>query len=294
MRISADIDCFYRVYSIEETIDILSDAGFDAIDFSFMDTRYYNGEFSEEECEKYYTEVRKYAESKGICFEQCHAPASPANDDENEWNYRIECIGRAMRNASYLGIKSMVTHPVTYLDYAISGNRERTFELNMKFFNRLKPFCEKYNIRIGIENVAEFRKTSVIGQRFFHTACSTPEELLRYLDELDSEWFVACLDVGHALVVHQSPADFARKLRDRIKLLHLHDSDGYRDSHTLPYLGGYGNWDEITSALNEIGYNGNINFEVGNFLKPFPKELYPDGAKMMAAMGRYLREKIAG
>lgn len=294
MRISSDIDCFYRIYSIEETIDILAGAGFDAIDFSFMDKRYHNGEISEEECKKYFTGVRKYAEDKGICFEQCHAPGSPASDEQEEWDYKIECIERAMRNASYLGVNSMVVHPVTYLDYAISGNKEKTFELNMKFFNLLKPYCEKYNIRVGIENVAEFRKTSVIGERFFHTACSTPEELIKYLDELNSKWFVGCLDIGHALVVHQSPAEFARKLGDRLKLLHLHDSDGYRDSHTLPYLGGFGNWEEITTALREIGYSGNINFETGNFLKPLPKELYPNGAALLYAMGQHLANKIKG
>ncbi len=294
MKISTDINCFYGLYSIKETIDILADAGFDAIDYTFMDKKYYNGEASDDECKKHYTEIKKYAEAKGICFNQAHAPCPSSTMDAEDTECRFKSIVKSIKNASYLGVKTIVVHPIQHLEYAVLGAREQTFELNMEFYNRLKPYCEEYNIKVALENLTDFRKT-MVGNRFFHTACSTPDEFIKYMDALDSRWFEACLDIGHAAVVHQDPADFIKALGNkRLKLLHLHDSNGHRDSHTLPYLGGVVNWEGIISALREVGYSGDINFEAGNFLKPLPKELYPDGAKMMAAMGRYFVNRIKG
>lgn len=37
MKISTDINCFYKVYSEKETVKMLADAGFEAIDYTFMD-----------------------------------------------------------------------------------------------------------------------------------------------------------------------------------------------------------------------------------------------------------------
>lgn len=292
MKISSDINCFYKLYSDKETVKILAEAGFDAIDYSFMNEMYYNGEIADGECKNYFTELKKYAEDNGIYFNQSHAPCPSSTNDDEETEHIFNNIVRTMKNASYLGAKIIVVHPLQHIEYAIPGAAEQTFELNMEFYNRLKPYCEEYEIRVALENLTDYRKT-IVGNRFFHTACSTPDEFIRYIDTLNSECFVACLDIGHAIVVHQNPADFARKLGNkRLKTLHIHDSNGHMDSHTLPYLGGVGNWDEITAALKEIDYSGDINFEAGNFLKPLPKELYPDGAKMMAATGRYLANRI--
>ncbi len=56
MKISTDINCFYKVYSEKETVKMLADAGFEAIDYTFMDEKYYGGEISDSECRKYYAD----------------------------------------------------------------------------------------------------------------------------------------------------------------------------------------------------------------------------------------------
>ena len=292
MRIATDINCFYNIYSIEETITVLKDAGFDTIDFTFMDERYYNGDIVADACAKHYAEVRRYAEDKGITFDTAHAPCPSSMIDEEATVRRFDAIVRSMKNASTLGAKTIVVHPLQHLQYSTPGAIERTFEMNMEFYSKLKPYCEEYDIRVALENLTDFRET-LVGHRFFHTTCSTPDEFLLYMNELNSPHFVACLDIGHAIVVHQNPAEFITKLgRKRLQVLHVHDSDGHRDTHTLPYLGGMGNWAEITDALRSINFDGNFNFEAGNFLKPLPKELYPAGAKMLYSTGKYLEGRI--
>ena len=90
------------------------------------------------------------------------------------------------------------------------------------------------------------------------------------------------------MLVGQNPADFIRKLGpDRLVALHVHDVSGHEDSHTLPYY-GIVHWDEVTSALKEIGYKGEITLEADNFLRKLPKQLMPEASKLMATVARSL------
>lgn len=289
MKISTDINCFYKVYSEKETVKMLADAGFEAIDYTFMDEKYYGGEISDSECRKYYADLKKYAEDKGVYFNQSHAPCPSGSTDTTENDRLFNNIVRSMRNASYLGIKTIVVHGMDYLNHNVDGGAQRLFELNMDFYTRLKPYCEEYGIRVALENLPQ-TKSFAFGEKVVDSVCSSPEEFIRYLDALDSEWFTACLDIGHAMITGHNPENFIRTLgKVRLTALHVHDNNGLRDWHTLPYCGGMADWDKIMKALRDIGYAGNLTFEAGNYLKSLPKELYPAGAQMMVSVGKYLR-----
>lgn len=297
MKISMDIDCFYGKFSIEETLDILSNAGFDAMDFTFKNEKYFGGEASEEECRRYYTEIKKYAEDKGISILQAHSPCPSSTPDENETKRLFGDIARSIRNASYMGVKYIVVHGKDHIDYNSDGGAEALFEQNMEFYNALKPYCEEYGVCVALENLPQAHKFTPIHEhlgcfKVMKSVCATPEEFNRYLDTLNSECFVACLDIGHAMITSQNPVELIRKLGGRLKALHIHDNNGLRDIHTIPYYGGMADWDAIMKALSETGYNGTFNLEAGNFLQPLPKELYADGVKMMSATARYLVNKM--
>ena len=84
MNISTDINCFYKVYTEKETVKLLADAGFDAIDYTFMNDKYYGGEISDNECREYYLDLKKYAEEHGVFFNQSHAPCPSGSFDNVE------------------------------------------------------------------------------------------------------------------------------------------------------------------------------------------------------------------
>ena len=52
------------------------------------------------------------------------------------------------------------------------------------------------------------------------------------------------------------------------------------------------NWDAITKALGEIGYEGDFTYEADTFLVRFDEDTIPDALKFMAAIGRKLIAKI--
>ena len=286
MLLSTSIAIYLHQFSPEETVDMLAEAGFTALDFGLFNARYYAKDLDG----RFFTELRKKAEDKGLVFNQAHAPfpsgvGKPDRDEEI-----FADIVRSMKNASLLGAKNIVVHPVQYLVYANDGVPEKLFELNVAFYNRLKPYCEEYGIRVAVENM--WQDKNLVGRcdtRIGHSTCSTPAEFIRYMDALDSKSFTACLDLGHAMLVHEKPEDFIRALgHDRLGALHVHDTAGNRDLHTLPFYGGMGYWDRITDALRDIGYVGDLTYEAGNFLAPLPKELYGAASRFMAEVGTYL------
>lgn len=276
-------------FTCEEAVEIAAAAGFDALDFSFKYEKFYGQDTDGDAFKQIFLRLRDLAEEKNLCFNQAHAPMHSSYLDQKETDKMFGHIVRSMRNASYLGIDSIVVHPKQHLNYAEDGVPEKLFEMNMDFYNRLKPYCEEFNIKVAIENMWQ----QPAGKKINHSVCSRPEEFIRYIDELNSEWFVACLDIGHACLVCENPANFIRQLETkRLKNLHVHDVDGIEDLHTAPYM-GIVDWDSVVSALKEIGYDGDFTYEVGNVLINLPKEVFPSGVRHIAEIGRYLMRKTA-
>ena len=288
MLLSSSISVFLERFKPEKAVEILSEAGFDAIDFSFpYRDQYYDETTDSEEFKQSFLRLRGLAEEKGMCFNQAHSPMPSSTPDPAVTERMFNAQVRAMRNASYLGIETMIVHPMQHLTFSEDGVPEKLFELNMDFYNRLKPYCEEYNMKIAVENMWQNN-----GAKILHSTCSRPEEFIKYVDELDSEWFVACLDIGHAYLICEEPKDFIRKLGSkRLKALHVHDVDGIHDLHTLPYYGSI-NWDDTMASLKEIGYDGDFTYEANNFLRVLPDELLLSGARHMAETGRYLMNKM--
>ncbi len=271
---------------LRNAVDIMSGAGFDAIDFSAGNEEYYGDTHNKE----FYLELKKYAESKGIFFNQAHAPTPSAVESKEESEIKFRNIVGSMRNASYLGAKTIVVHPIKHLRYDFEENTERLFEYNMEFYNRLIPYCEEYGVRVALENLWQKEKPG--WDKITHSVCSRPEEFIRYIDTLNSDWLTACLDIGHAQLVCEDPANFIKALGNkRLTCLHVHDVNGMIDSHDPPYFGVV-DWDRVMKALVEIDYQGDFTFEVcGEFFKSKLIELSPVYMRMIADTGRFLLNK---
>lgn len=288
MILSSTFTNAQKAFGMEAAVSFMAEAGFDALDFSFFDEKFYGKETDSTDFRESFLRLRKLAEEKGLFFNQGHAPFPSSRPDDAETEVIFENIVRSIRNASYLGIPLMVVHPMTHLPHYKDGMPERLFELNMDFYNRLLPYAKEYNIKICVENMFQ----TLPNRKIVRHACATPAEFVRYMDNLDKDWFVACLDIGHAFLVCEKPADMIRALgADRLAALHVHDVDGFSDLHTIPYHGSI-DWDETTAALREIGYTGDFTFEASKYLIPFPTELYPFAARLMAETGRHLIRKI--
>lgn len=278
-------------FGLEKALSIIKNAGFDSVDYGLgameqqdallNDTAKYRAEAER---------IRALADAAGLPITQTHAPFSFQNwkDPVVYEDFILPAIKRSIEISAILGAKIAVVHPLHHWTY--KGHEEEIFERNMEFYGSLIPLCKEYNIKVGIENM--FQREMLRGQLSFDT-CNQIPEFIRYVDTLDSEYMVACLDIGHVgLPARDDEAwDFIRALgHDRLQALHIHDNDYRVDKHALPYLGRI-DWNEVTKALGEIDYQGDFTYEVNltTFMSKFMnEELIPTAMRYAHDVGRHL------
>ena len=287
MIISTQTDVLSHRFSQEQAIRILAEAGFDAYDISLFSMLRDDDIFNSEHYLDYTKQLRATAEVCGIICNQAHAPF-PSSKNDDVYNTTIfSRIVRSMEIAATLGAKQIIVHPVQHLYYL--ENAAELKEMNHTFYTALQPYCEKFGIRVALENMFQGDPNRRV---IVSSTCNEPDEFCTYLDALPAKHFTACLDIGHCGLVGQNAANFIRKLgHDRLGALHVHDNDYHHDLHTLPFMGAI-DWNAITDALADIRYKGEFTLEADNFLARLPNELLPQASAMMYRVAKYLGDEI--
>ena len=277
MLLSANMIRLHDTFGIEKMFDIMASAGIEGIDFNNDVAEYCTTEHDEE----FYRSLGKYAASRGVAICQAHAPFPSSYVEEDKSAKRFEEIVQGIKNAAYLGAPMIVVHPCVHLDFAVEGNPEILFEYNLNFYKKLIPVARECGIKIAIENIGRVSITS------------TPERLNKLFDTLNDPVFTVCFDVGHCLLQGVDPAEAIRAIGHRLVdgCTHVHDNNGDRDTHTLPYYGKV-EWESVMKALADIDYAGDLNYEASAFIKDIPVALYEDGLTYMAKVGKYLIERF--
>lgn len=272
----------------KESCRMIKDAGFDALDYSMF-------RMTSDECplcgndyKAYVRELKDYTDSLGISFVQGHAPFPSYRATDPAYSATIkERILRSIEISGMLGISHLVVHPIA--PSVLAG--EDCKEFNMAFYRSLLPQAKEYNVKICLENMwgRDTKRNYIVPN-----VCSFASEFADFLDTLDSEYFVACLDLGHCGLIGEDADQAIRILgHDRLQALHVHDNNHLADQHILPFYGKM-DWNAILTALREINYQGNFTYEADCFLTPLPhdKELFSAAMTYMEAVGRYLIRKI--
>ncbi len=287
MKLSIDLNCVRRHFGEKEALRIIKEVGFDSVDYSYFYLSDVEHEMILGEGHlSHAKEIRCYLDELGLTCNQAHAPftMTPENCGFDESNSYFREIVRAMESAAVLGADCIVVHP-------LRPQPDKTiFEINHEMYKSLEPYAKKFGIRIAIENL--FGMSADAQGKKYHRF-ERPELMTEMLGSLSEDSFVCCLDVGHALLTGIQPGDYVRGMDKRtLKALHIHDNGGETDDHTLPTLGKI-DWEALTSALDEIGYDGAITFELTGFFKNMPKEVVIDALRLVVSMGHCMAEKIS-
>jgi len=284
MRLSVETQEVYQKFGIKEGITLLKEAGFDAIDFTFCDlgedSLFYSDKYRE-----FALEIKKHIDEIGIVCNQAHAPFNLVRDekpDMSEPHYNE--IVRAIECASILGAETIVVHPV-YVPVGETVDGVSYEDYNYKYYKSLEPYCEKFKIRIAVENMFYVDSKRKYRRGMLHT----PESLTAMVKSLNSPYFVACVDIGHlAITSRTEPDDFITEMEPEVlTTLHIHDNDYIMDKHMLPFTGDL-DWETVMKSLRKMNYSGDLTFEICGYLKRFPNELMPDALRLAAAVGRHL------
>ena len=265
---------------LERGIDLLIDAGFPALDLTFGDYSYAIGEGALAYADK----LKSYAASRGVVFNQAHAPFGGYDVYMQK---HLPAMPEIIEFAATLGAKNIIVHPI--MKGRHYGFEEEHFRMNIDFYSSLARYARSAGIKIAVENMW---CTHPVTKRIEGSVCASPEDFIRYYDALDPEVFTLCVDVGHVALTGREPEDVIRALGgERIGAIHAHDVDYVEDLHTAPGTAKL-NFDAICRALAEVGYNGDFTLEVKSFCKNYPIDALPIALRFLCDTAHYYADKI--
>lgn len=278
MKLSVELSALTVKFGDYKAAELAKEAGFDAIDYSY----YWDGETEAvlgDGYREYAKKLRAHLDKIGIACNQAHAPFSlkygcafDISDKKYLW------LVHSIESAAILGAKNIIVH-------SLDVPQDVDFEAyNLKYYKSLVPYCEKFGIHVSVENLFSYDSK----RHYYKGRLGSPEELNEMVEKINSPWINACVDIGHAALTGYEPEDFIAKMSPNVlKALHVHDNDYLADSHIIPYTGEL-NWESIMKSLKNIGYDGELTFEIFCYLKKFPDVLVPDALKLAVSIGRHL------
>lgn len=293
--------------SVDERYGMIAAAGFTAIDLGLSggckvrqpDEGLCIFEKSMDEVIDYYAEhiaaIRRY----GLFVTQGHAPQPAYIGGRPEvLEYCIRIYKRIIEFCGYIGCPRLVIHGV---DYKFDNTFDKPADidrLNRHLFESLIPELLKYNVTACMENLYVRKYKTDNADLFIEGPACDTVSTIRLIDELNElagkEVIGLCLDTGHMHIVRKDARSFITAYGKRIKALHLNDNHGFADQHMIP-LAGTADWVNIFNALEEIGYEGDISFELGG---GFGKIIAVDSAlvtpwlELVYKTGAYLRNRL--
>lgn len=270
---------------ILESMKRLKAVGFDAADLNLTDAGKSFFSIAKDDWREWAERVAALSEALKLPLTQSHPPFYNALIPENEkaavWEPMIK---RAIEVSGMTGVRWAVMHPGTYPDDTADFKESK--RRNYEYFMPYLELAERVGCGIAIENMADDVRAP--GHRRPNCSyCATYVELCDLVDSLRAPNAGICWDFGHANLMGIDQRQALRVMGKRLKATHVADNSGIRDDHILPLMGTI-DWRSILPVLAEIGYTGDLTFEIHNATSRLPDFLVDDMAAMCEKTGRYL------
>ena len=280
MKISTEIDSISKCVGEHKAVELCAKAGFDGWDFSMFDMCKYL--WSQDICVdsghplrtdgylKFARELKHIGLDNGIVCNQSHAPF-PVNVPEvrSYLKRAIECTAEA-------GGEICVIHP----------DNNKSAEKNAEMYLELLPFAKSCGVKIATENMWNWHEGD---QYSSFAACATSESFCDHLQAVQDDYFVACLDIGHAEMKGSGSGavNMICALGSKLQALHIHDNDLCHDDHQIPFSMNI-DFAAIVKALKEIDYSGWFTLECNNYLAGYDSDTVFRGVQDMANAAKRL------
>lgn len=282
MKTSTEISSSAKIVGEEKAIELIAKAGFDAWDFSMFNMCRYDWDkkcllenshpLAGENYLAFARRLRQIGLDNGIVCNQSHAPFPTSCAEIRSYYKRaIECTAEAGGNIC-------VIHP----------DNNKGPQENAELYFELLPFAKSCGVKIATENMWNWDDEK---NQAAPAACSDPESFNAHLDAVNDEFFVACLDIGHAEMrgLNTTAVDMIKALGPRLQALHIHDNDRWHDSHQIP-MSMQIDFVDVVKALKEIGYSGYFTLESDSYLSGRTPGNVFDGIVSLAKADKFLAE----
>lgn len=280
-----------------EGFEMMRRAGFSCCDFS-LDSYFTDLSFSSQkgndffqksvqELKDFFAPHKEAAETAGIKINQMCMPSSvciPNMAVEIDRGLMHTVASKSMEICAFFDCPYIVVH-------GIDAVRNMGAEWTEKFLDSLVPVAKDLRITICIESPG------------MKNSCCDRGKETAYIDHMNAKYGAevlgVCLDTGHANLSGIDLEDFITTIGRRLKVLHIHDNDGIRDLHQIPFTlsGDYANvsptdWNGFIRGLRKIQFDQVLSFETAPALSIFPRKMKQDVLRFVAQIGSYFVGEI--
>ena len=254
-------------------------AGFDCADLSTIcDVRgiYYTSDL--ETAKELAREERAAALAAGIRIHQVHGPWPTDDTSAEKRKEKLAYMERAIRLTPVFGARYLVIHPDMPFGWDEEKDPAFSWQTNLALFRALLPIAEEEGVILCIENMP--MKAHAI---------SRTQRMYEFVREIDHPSLGMCLDTGHANVFGDDCGEMVRLIAPVLKVLHVHDNAGDKDSHLSPYQGTV-DWESFAAALREISFAGVLSIEASLDVRDNTPKGRAEAARRMAEVARRLAD----
>lgn len=221
-------------FSYSSMVDYFAKIGIGAIDVSLEGV-----DFSDSAWRNVLYSASRRAKEKNVALPVCHLSfymPDPRNSDLMA-KFQKELIN-GIDAASLMGIERAVTHPIAF--YSKEASYGDWVRANMAFLSPVVEYAKRKNIRICIENMPSEEEAE---DNHLYGSCALNISALA--EKLGCG---ICWDTGHANISGYKQSEQLKVVGNKLEVLHVHDNDGSRDSHLLPFDGNT-DWEDVASGL---------------------------------------------
>lgn len=250
----------------EKMSKMMSEAGFKYVAMSFGDDE---GNLLKEDWKDYVYKMKSVFDKNDLKCVMTHAPYYPLLISAEERDEKLELtMLRTIEATKILDADICAVHPRSFIDKNLpereSVDRERSLIENIKSFKPLVQECEKFGVKLGIENLMKYPNAY---PPFYSYIVDDQIELI---EKLNSKNVCAVWDFGHANLCEEDQAERIRKLGSKIMGTHIHNNDGINDNHFPPfypqqssyYVRKSVDWNSVMSALKDTNFDGYLTLEI--------------------------------
>ena len=253
----------YRNYEIEECIDSIHLAGYDAVEI-MCDIPHAFPPLSDDKIKSIKDSLKKNSMSisnlNGFmmkAIEDFHHP-SWIEESNNYRQKRIDHTKNCLKLAHLLGAKTVSTEPG---GPKTNQTTEKELELFQQGLFEVLSLAEELKIHLLVEPEPDL-------------LIENSNQFLNFIEKFDSKYIGLNFDIGHFFCVKEDPSKLIYEMQDYIHHIHLEDIDSSRKHfHLIP---GHGiiDFKKIFQSLNSINYNGFVTVEL------YPYQENPQQAAM--------------
>jgi protein FrlC len=237
-------------YSIEKTIELVAEAGYDGIDIWGGRPHVYRNDCDE----KRLNEIRKLLSENNLRVAS-HMPAffryphSLSNPNEVVRQDSIDYMRQCINNAVVLDAEIVLIVPGRSL---FGQNLEDARSRLIDSIDQVCTWAQHYNLRLGIEPANRMVTDLVV----------TSDDALEIINELSYPNLGVVMDTGHLHLTGEAPEQAIKNLGDRLFQFHVNDNDGLNQQNLVPGEGTF-DFPAFLRLLEAAGYDGFLSAELG-------------------------------